>query len=215
MHEMDLIPHEYYEQRWRKRFLLRMAIVTGLVLILMTTGNTMLDRANRSVSQQISTLKAQDAVTTRQQAELEKLSLYAADLERQLSTLNSLRQGGAAEQMFRIIDTALVPNIWFLKWSFFRAGLVHESTSPEPLPTGYFLMLPEDGTPADGLQLQTQMSITGQAYDHSALSKFVRRLFEQKEVADVRLVKTTQVALSDQDVVGFELTITLRSEISR
>ena len=53
------------------------------------------------------------------------------------------------------------------------------------------------------------MTIRGQVRDHSALSRFVRRLFEQPEIEDIRIFNT---ALSgDREFVNFNLAVTVNS----
>ena len=56
------------------------------------------------------------------------------------------------------------------------------------------------------------MSIHGQARDHQALSNFVRALFEQGQISDVSVQKTTRVEYGGGTVVDFNLTVVLASE---
>jgi hypothetical protein len=53
------------------------------------------------------------------------------------------------------------------------------------------------------------MTIKGQAKDHAALSRFVRKLFEQPEIQDVRILNTSR--LSDERIVNFDLAVTVNS----
>jgi hypothetical protein len=58
------------------------------------------------------------------------------------------------------------------------------------------------------------MTIQGQARDHSALSGFVRRLFEQTEIDDVRIRRTSLNRSNQSGVVDFDLAIVLNTEVA-
>ena len=59
------------------------------------------------------------------------------------------------------------------------------------------------------------MTIRGQARDHQALSRFVRSLFEQPDINDVNVQKTSQSDYADRRVVDFSLTVVLNSAIDK
>ena len=64
------------------------------------------------------------------------------------------------------------------------------------------------------LRVQTNMTIRGQARDHSALSGFVQRLFAQPEIDDVRIRRTSLISDDRAEAVDFELAIVLNTEAS-
>ena len=58
-------------------------------------------------------------------------------------------------------------------------------------------------------KLQHVLVIRGQARDHSALSRFVRRLFEQPEIQDIRILNTSLA--DNREFVDFNLAVTVNS----
>ena len=73
-------------------------------------------------------------------------------------------------------------------------------------------MADPDSDSSDSFEVETHMSIHGQARDHQALSNFVRALFEQRHISDVDVQKTSRVDYGGGSVVDFNLTVVLASE---
>ncbi len=219
MTEIDLIPADYRTRQWRRRWIRLAAVLASGVLLLSGVSYTTLAYATRQVRTDIEGLLAQQAITKQQRAELEQLSTEKAELQQQLSLLNGLRSGAAAESMFWTIERTMVgDDLWFLRWQFRRAGVIVSETQ-KTVNTGYFIVVPRDPRNTDNkkdlrpLQVETHMTIKGQASDHAALSKFVRRLFEQPEIADVRLHKTSLRRYASMQVVDFDLDVVLNSNV--
>jgi len=57
------------------------------------------------------------------------------------------------------------------------------------------------------------MEIRGQALDHSALSNFVRRLFVQPGIDDIRIRRTSLIDRNRADTVDFELAVVLNTDV--
>ena len=55
------------------------------------------------------------------------------------------------------------------------------------------------------------MEVSGQATDHEALSSFVRRVLQQPQIGDVRILNTQQQVIMDKTVVDFKLVIMVNS----
>ncbi|MGI9248495.1 MAG: PilN domain-containing protein, partial [Woeseiaceae bacterium] len=64
-------------------------------------------------------------------------------------------------------------------------------------------------------QVETHMTLKGQARDHQALSTFVRSLFEQTDIKDVNVKNTSLTDYANGRVVSFDLTIVLNSDVER
>ncbi|MGB5354232.1 MAG: PilN domain-containing protein, partial [Woeseia sp.] len=81
--------------------------------------------------------------------------------------------------------------------------------------TGYFIIVADNGEPAanQDLKVATQMTIHGQARDHQALSTFVRTLFQQQNIRDVNVQKTSQARYANRRVVDFVVTVELNSSL--
>ena len=139
------------------------------------------------------------------------LKAHEAGMQRKLGLLTGLRGGSEAVNMFVTIDRALQgDDVWFTDWEFQRAGSTVENT-PETTTNGYFIVIPAaDGQDSnEAWKIETHMTFNGQARDHSALSGFVRRLYRQKEIQDVRILDTSR--RGGNNVVDFRLAVTVDS----
>lgn len=217
MIEIDLIPLEYRTRQWHKRWM-GLLLASSSALIVAAFGSySALAYATKQVRSDVEALLAQQLITKQQRTDLEQLSTEKTGLQQQLALLNGLRSGAAAETMFVTIDRALVDDeLWFLRWQFKRAGVI-VSEEKKGVETGYFIVVPRSASgaedPSRPWQVETHMTIKGQASDHSALSKFVRRLFQQPEIADVRLHKTSLRRYASAQVVDFDLDVVLNSDV--
>jgi hypothetical protein len=137
-------------------------------------------------------------------------------LESQLALLRELRSGAAAREMFLTLDRVLINGeVWFLDWEFQRAGsMVKQNEKEQAVNTGYFIIVQsnEDTGTSEAWKIETHMNIRGQAKDHSALSRFVRRLFEQPEIKDVRILNTTRAR--GREMVEFRLAIIVKNQVA-
>ncbi len=215
MGELDLIPQDY--RNWlNQRAMLRQHVILFAALnILVLASSGVLTQLSKRAMQTVQDLQSQSAITEQQQVQLEQLRAQQAEYERRWSLLRGLRAGAAVEDIFLIIDRALTSNeLWFVDWSFRRAGVVVDGETRD-VETGYFLIVLEDGSYSNDSewQVETHMSVNGQARDHEALSRFVRALFEQPSIKDVSVQKTSLTDYANGRVVEFELTIVLNSAI--
>jgi len=215
MAELDLIPQDYrnwLKQRWMfRQYIIAFAVLN--VIVLASSGA--LAQLSKSAMQTVRDLQSQSAITEQQQVQLEQLREQQTEYERRWSLLRGLRAGAAVEDIFKIIDRSLSNNdLWFIDWRFRRAGVVVDGETRD-VETGYFLIVLEDGSYNDSTewQVETHMTVNGQARDHQALSTFVRALFEQESIRDVSVQKTTLIDYANGRVVKFELTIVLNSAI--
>ena len=216
MSDIDLIPQAFRTRRWQSRWIMYTAISLGGLVGILILGSLAIDAASDNARTKVTALQRQQSITTQQRADREELGLEKADLEGQFRLLSGLRSGAAAEKMFVTVDRALTgDDVWFLKWQFQRAGVVVNGEA-RTVNTGYFIVVPDgvDKKDADDLRVQTHMTIQGQARDHSALSGFVRRLFEQTEIDDVRIRRTSLNRSNQSGVVDFDLAIVLNTDVA-
>ena len=215
MAELDLIPQDY--RNWlKRRDMFRQYIIAFVILnVLVLASSGVLAQMSKSAMATVRDLQSQSAITEQQQVQLEQLREQQAEYERRWSLLRGLRAGAAVEDIFRIIDRALTSNdLWFIDWQFRRAGVVVDGETRD-VETGYFLIVLEDGSYSGNAewQVETHMTVNGQARDHQALSNFVRALFEQDSIRDVSVQRTSLIDYAGGRVVEFELTIVLNSAI--
>ena len=213
MNEIDLIPVEYRARRAQLLLLRKYFIGFVATNALVFGAGVALGDFAKQAQTRVLQLKSENAISQQQQDQLQQLKLQRAEYERRWSLLRGLRAGAAVDDIFSMIDESLVPNeLWFLDWSFRRAGVVVDGQQ-RGIETGYFIIVAEEGGPiADvDLEVETHMTIHGQAKDHQALSKFVRALFEQPDIKDVKVQKTAQTSYANGRVVEFDLTVVLNS----
>jgi hypothetical protein len=212
MASIDLVPNDY--RLWLdQRCLLRNYGVALALLAVLITGTelTVADRV-RDTQAQAAELRVKNTITQNQQQQLAEMQSQQAEYERQWALLRGLRAGAAVEDIFRIVDESLIGDkLWFVDWSFRRAGVIVDGQQ-RGVETGYFIIVSEDG---DGsrrnYEVETHMTIHGQAQDHQALSAFVRALFAQKLIKDVNVQRTSRDESTGRRVVDFDLTVVLNS----
>jgi hypothetical protein len=212
MAEIDLIPTDYRNRvvifGWGRRLILSFTVFALLCAALYVV----LEVANRKLGDDVAVLQSSQQAVAQGRDALREITEKRDDYRRQWELLSHLRNSTAASRMFVIVDRAITPgDIWFLDWEFKRTGTVAGSPS-DSSGTGYFIALSDNRGQQDGegWEINTGMTIKGQASDHSALSRFVRRLYEQPEVDDVRILNTSRVTTAG--VVNFDMVVTVNSE---
>lgn len=215
MRDIDLIPADYRRARWLRVWLRQMIVAVVLVAVVPLIAFAGLSQRVATLRTQVDRLEEQRAVTTQQRNELESLTRRRDALDRQLTMLNGLRSGAPARSVFMAIDHALADaEVWFLNWQFRRAGVRVPESEAAGVETGYFIVVPESAR-SEGEQpwmVETHMTITGQARDHEALSRFVNGLYAQSTVIDVKVQRTELSQRNQRDVVQFEVAVVLNSE---
>lgn len=213
MAEIDLIPVDYRVWLNQQAIVKKYAIsIAALSVVTIIAGMLLGQLANREQSKALQ-LKSDNAITQQQQLQLQELKDQRAEYERQWSLLRGLRAGAAVDDIFSLIDESLVAGeLWFLDWSFRRSGVIVDGEK-RGVETGYFIIVAEGADPASGqdLEIETHMTISGQASDHQALSKFVRALFEQQDIKDVNVQRTSQTDYANGRVIDFDMTVVLNS----
>lgn len=217
MAELDLIPEDYRIRLKQRAEVRKYMIAFSVLNVLVLVFAGVLGHLSTQASARIQELKSQSAITEQQQSQLEQLSTEQREYEQRWSLLRGLRAGAAVEDIFKIIDQALVnDDLWFEDWSFRRAGVVVDGET-RTVETGYFVIVSaeEQSTEAPEWQVETHMVLEGRALDHQALSTFVRSLFEQPDIKDVSVQSTSLTNYANGRVVSFDLTIVLNSDIER
>ncbi|MCP5089973.1 MAG: PilN domain-containing protein [Gammaproteobacteria bacterium] len=217
MSELDLIPQDYRNKLTRRAMLGQYLIAFVILNVLVLAAGGLFAHLTQQATTEIQSLKSRSAITEQQQARLEQLGSQQSEYERRWSLLRGLRAGAAVEDIFKIVDRALVnEDLWFVDWSFRRAGVVVDGET-RGIETGYFLIVSDDDQASEvpDWQVETHMTLEGRALDHQALSKFVRALFEQPDIRDVSVRRTSLIDYANDRVVSFDLTIILNSDVER
>ena len=212
---MDLIPEDYKRYLQQLHILQRWALVMFVLITLSTFISFALDYKADEFQKEIVLLEQKKAIISQQRNVLQILEKDHKKLVVKHNILEKLHGGAVAENMFVTIDRALDGNnVWFKNWSFDRAG----SKTSEPqkgVNTGYFIVIPEsertNNKQQEAWKIQTHMEVDGEAKDHEALSSFVRRLLQQPQIGDVRILNTQQRTYVNTTVVDFRLVIIVNS----
>ncbi len=212
MSEIDLIPTAYRRSLRLRSWTLRLALAVVALVAVVGTGKVGLSQAIRSEQREVDELRLAGRLALERRAKLEELSAEGAEIRRQLAILEQLREGIAAKQMFVVIDRALDGTVWFSNWKFRRAGEIVER-EPEAVHVGHFIVLPRKGKdgPERVWRLRAHMEIHAQALDHSSLARFVRRLVEQPEIDEVRVLNTRVHTTAASPLVTFQLAVLVRT----
>lgn len=215
MRDIDLIPADYRRARWFRTWSKQLIVSTAILAALCLAVFVGLSLRVSQLREEAALLEQQRAVTDQQREDLEVLNRQRTALDQQLSLLGSLRSGAPAQSIFVAIDEALADaEVWFVNWQFRRASVMVPESQATGVETGYFIVVPESAA-REGEQawmVETHMTITGQARDHEALSRFVNGLYAQPAVVNVSVQRTELSKLATRDVVQFDLAVVLNSE---
>ena len=208
---MDLIPGDYRRYIEQLQILQRwgLGILAYIILVMVITFG--LKYFAQQYQQDIVVLEKKKAISSHQRSILQELEKEREALVAKREVLEKLRGGALAEDMFVNIDRALSgKDVWFKNWSFVRAGSKTREQD-KGVNTGYFIVVPEgqrsNKKDNDAWKIQIHMEISGQATDHEALSSFVRRVIQQPQIADVRILNTQKHAQQNSAVVDFKLIV--------
>ena len=213
MAEIDLVPAGYRRLLAFQRQLRNFAALYVVLVLCLGLTRAALAYGVRGMEGDLDRIAVARAAEQQQQQRLDALRSEHAEAERRLRVLSGLRGGVAARDMFSVIDRASDGRTWFLDWKFRRAGEVVDR-DPEAVQTGFFLVVPLEGEGKDSDKawlMQTHMEIRGRAIDHGALAGFVRRLVQQPEIEEVKVLSTGVRPYTSHEVVDFDLAVVVRT----
>lgn len=215
---MNLIPEDYKRYLQQLHMLKRWGLLMLAFIVVSISASSAFSYKASEYQKEIVVLERKKAISSQQRNLLQSLQKDHIKLVGKHDVLEKLRGGALAENMFVTVDRAMDGNsVWFKSWRFDRAGS-KTSEPPKGVNTGYFIIIP-DGERADkktqeAWKIQTHMEVDGEAKDHDALSSFVRRLLQQPQIGDVRIISTRQQTTADITVVNFRLAIIVNSRVS-
>jgi hypothetical protein len=212
MSEIDLVPSRYRRRKTTARWALRAGLVYAALGLGLLGARGALSDSVESERSHVDHLQQRRAQAEQERARLEQLASERTRLAQQLALLDGLRGGPPAQQVFAAIDSALDEEIWFEHWTFQRAGEVVDEEAQRG-EAGYFIVLPREAASEAqrAWRVATHMEVRGEAADHSALARFVRRLAEQGPIEAARILSTQVRPRGTTERVHFELAVVVRS----
>jgi len=211
MHEIDLIPGDYRQRRQLSCWIKNTVLAAVAVALINLCGFGFFFHRTGQVETDIGVLQDKKAISNKQRSEMQQLLSRREELEKQWRLLTGLRSGSAVEHIFLTMDKALTgDDIWFLNWKFRRAGSLAKPEQNK-VNTGYFIVVPvgEQGTKEETWRIETHMEIDGEAWDHAALSGFVKRLVDQPGIQSVRVLRSKLQKKREVKLIQFSLAITV------
>ena len=215
MSDIDLIPQDYRQWLEHRAILRRAALAFVAANAVVLLCYAALSHLSAESQARVIALQSENAVTQQQQQQLQQLESEQDRYEKQWSLLQGLRAGAEIKEIFLLIDRSLTDDrLWFLDWSFRRASVTVDGQQIGADTEYVFIVTDTDGQlRQSNLEVETHMTIRGQARDHQALSTFVRALFEQNDVKDVNVRKTSQTDYANGRVVEFDMAVVLQSSL--
>jgi len=208
MSEFNLIPAEFHA-RVRQRRLLLLNASAAVAVVLLCVGS--LGIAHHLLDQreaELIVLRQHKALSVQQQDRLTYLQSQKTKLESDLRLLSSLQSTvPMADIVVAVEDAAQPADVHFQSWAFRRAG-IRTADDPEVRQPSYYVLAAEQTFPVSWESL-THMTIHGEAKDHAALSTFVQRLFEQRDIEDVRIQRSSRTERG----VEFQLAVVMATRI--
>ncbi len=215
---MNLIPEDYKRYLQQLLMLQRWGLIVLAIIVISASISFAINYRAEEYQKEIVVLEKKKAISRQQRNLLQNLQKDHNKLQAKHNVLEKLRGGALAKNMFVTVDRALDGNdVWFKSWRFDRAGSKTKETD-KAVNTGYFIVIPvgESNNKKTGetWKIQTRMEVNGEAKDHEALARFVRRLLQQSQIGEVRILNTRQQAHADITVVNFKLAITVNSRVT-
>lgn len=213
-HEIDLIPASYRERLKIQRGCHIFFVALILIIVLTVFLRFLISNKNKTLQSTISTLQRDKSFNLQKQHHYNELLATERRLRKNLEILDGLRGGPPVRQILKAIDRVLNGKVWFLQWTFKRAGEITEA-QPQTLDTGYFIIIPKENSQNGRQQawkLDTHMTIKGQALDHSSFSNFVQKLLNQPEIDDVKVLNTQQRSYLDSHIIDFNIIVIVNNQ---
>lgn len=217
MNELDLIPSSYRLRLQQIQTLKVFLVLLVSISVICGISYAYLLKVKNGLVADIHLLESKKKIINRQHENLLGLQQSQSNYESQLSLLKTLRSGDEVKNILLAIDKSLVEGeVWFKNWKFQRAGTVI-TEKPTGKNTGYIIVIPseQENGKKQMWKINSHMTIQGQARDHSALSRFVRRLFDRPEINDVRVLKTSLRRYTKVSIVDFNLAIVVNSHVRK
>lgn len=194
--DIDLIPGDYREWRWRRRALKFAGVATAACAIAIGFCSTVVAQKAADIEKRIAERRKAAVIEQQQQGLLDELNARIAQLEAEVVQAERLRSPGAIPTLFGLLHDAINDSSVWLD----DLRLVRDR--------------PDDrAADAGAAYIGSVLELDGQASSHAALSQLVKRLYDNESVSDVRLDRTSRRTDDNGGLIGFELSVVLRNPV--
>lgn len=201
MPDIELIPADYAAVRlWRRR-VHRIAWILGVLVFVTAGARAWLAWRITTERPLVERLKLEEKQAADRRTRLIALHSAKTASETQLESLQRLRDGAAWEMVFRAVDSAHSPKLWFESMEYQRelpavavAQLVASPGAAKPLLAKVEPALPRH-----------RFEILGHALSHASITDFMQGLEQRPGISGVRLAETGLRTVSAGEVVDFRL----------
>ena len=203
---MDLIPADFRQAQWARRFVRRLARAVFLVMLVCAVSWLMLSHLIKERNHEIAQLREQDGSSQQQQVTLNELRLRKQQVQQQLSALAALRGGERVANLLQALDSAYQEGVWLSGLAMHphdaltRPNAGTKPAPPAPLPNQMSAVGPGNGHLAE---------LKGHALDHRNLATFMQSLGRQPGITQLTLLDTRSQTLETSEVLDFSLVVQL------
>lgn len=211
MHDLDLIPHLYRKRVYLLQQLRWMSVSLLAVVFLSTVAAVSYAQGDTSLKFELAEMERLVSANNEKKASYKRLQDEHDVLSTQWSSLNTLRKGVILERVLLAIDESLKDRkVWLSRSHFNRVYKATKNTADDEK-LGYFLVipLPSKNGVKESYSLGSSMDVSGFAIDHSELSAFVTNMLLQKEIRDVRILRTNTRKQQATNVIEFDINVVI------
>lgn len=203
---MDLIPADFRQSQWAKRFVRRLAQAFLLVLLVCASAWLLLSHLINAREQEIAQLREQDGSSQQQQATINDLRQRKQQVQNQLSALAALHGGERVTDLLHALDNAYQQGVWLSGLAMHpldQIGATSSASKATPT-TLQFGKLSLTNTAAGHLA-----ELKGHALNHQSLATFMQSLGRQPGITQLTLLDTRSSTLESTEILDFSLVVQL------
>lgn len=212
MADIDLIPDSYRQQyqfkKWFKRYA---AFVITASLCLVAVYIALLFKTT-VLKDNLEDLQLKNNIAMNKKQQYQQQFQERKQLQQQLDLLNGLRSGISIQNIFMAMDRVFKnDNIWFTHWKYSRSEnrIINNDSTVDSV---YFLVVSDiEKKQPEKWRIISRLNINGAALNHATLSDFIRRLIEQPEIQNVRIVRTEQFIHNQHKLIRFIIDVSVNT----
>jgi Tfp pilus assembly protein PilN len=214
MADIDMIPRSYREALRARRTLANYGATLALVLVAGAAGAGWLRWRLAVEAPRLDQLRSASAQADAMRAQVATAQQRKNGLRQASQALAALRGSGALARLSDAVDGALNDRVWFAQLAFSRTQELLRDPLPSPLPDGT-VQIQRTGAAAGAVEnwrLASHVEITGQAFEHESMTRFLAALAANPALANVRFLSSGAAPADSGATLSFTAGGSLRSQ---